>query len=31
MKYMLLKRVSYTNSVFNFMLPPVEYSALLFV
>lgn len=26
MKYVLLKPVSYTNSVFNFMFPSVEYS-----
>lgn len=31
MKYILLKHVSYTNSVFNFMFPSVEYSAILFV
>lgn len=30
MKYVLLKPVSYTNSVFNFMFPSVEYSALQF-
>lgn len=29
MKYMLLKHVNYTNSVFNFMFP-LEYSAVLF-
>lgn len=30
MKYMLLKHVNYTNSVFNFMFPLVDYSAILF-
>lgn len=30
MKYVLLKAVSYTNSVFNFMFPSVEYSAIRF-